>query len=253
MLYPRIIPCLLIKDDELVKTVRYKDDIYLGDPINAVKIFNEKEVDEIIVLDISATRNNRSPNLNIIEEIASECFMPLAYGGGIKSIKDAKSVLSLGIEKLVINTAAALNYSFISELVDMIGSQSVIISIDVKKNIFGKYKIFIEAGRKAIDLSPVEYSAKMQSLGAGELFINSIDRDGTMQGYDLNLIAQISEAVNTPVIACGGAGTLDHISDALKIGKASAAAAGSMFVFQGKHKAVLINYPNPTQLKSILS
>lgn len=253
MLHPRIIPCLLIQDGGLVKTVRFGNEIYLGDPINAVKIFNEKEVDEIIILDISATPNNLPPNLSLIEEIAGECFMPVAYGGGIRNIKDAKNILSLGVEKIIINTVAASNYQFVTELVEMIGSQSVIVSMDVKKTIFGGYKVLIESGKKAINHPPIEYAVLMQSLGVGELFVNSIDRDGTMQGYDVNLIREISEIVDIPVIACGGAGTLDHLSEVLKKGKASAAAAASIFVFQGKHKAVLITYPNSEQLMKLSS
>ena len=253
MLKTRVIPSLLLKDRGLVKTVKFKNPKYVGDPINAVKIFNDKEVDELIFLDISATMTRRNPQFGLIEDIATECFMPFAYGGGIRNIDDAKQILKLGAEKIVINTYALENHSFIKKASEIFGCQSIVVSIDVKKNWMGKYLIYTHSGAKNINIDPLEFAKKVEKMGVGELFINSIDRDGTMQGYDLDIIKGIAETVDIPVIACGGAGKLQDFQDAVKIGKASAVAAGSMFVFYGPHKAVLINYPSQEDLKKYLN
>lgn len=248
MIRPRVIPCLLLKNEGLVKTVKFKDPKYLGDPINIVRIFNDKEVDELIFLDILATVENRRPNFELLGKITSECFMPLGYGGGIRDMDDIKKLLAIGVEKFVLNTAAVENPSLIRTAADHAGSQAVVISIDVKKTLFGKYEVFTRAGKKTTGLDPVKFAVDMEKQGAGEILINSIDRDGTMQGYDLDLIQRVAESVTVPVVACGGAGNIGHLAEAVKSG-ASAAAAGSMFVFQGPLRGVLISYPSQEALK----
>jgi cyclase len=250
MFRPRVIPCLLLKNKGLVKTVKFTEPKYLGDPINIVRIFNDKEVDELIFLDITATVERKKPPFKLLSEIASECFMPLGYGGGINNLEDIRTILSLGVEKIAINSAAVETPSFVSAAADRVGSQSIVVSIDVKKNFFGSYKVFTHSGTKKTGLNPVEFAVQMEQMGAGELLINSIDRDGTMQGYNLDLVKQISQAVSIPVVACGGAGTVDDLAGAVKQGGASAAAAGSMFVFQGPHRAVLISYPAGNELQA---
>jgi cyclase len=235
----------------LVKTVKFKNPTYLGDPINIVKIFNDKEVDELIFLDITATTERKKPPFKLLSEIASECFMPLGYGGGIRSLEDIKEILSLGVEKIAINSYAVESPSFVRAAADLAGSQSIVISIDVKKSLFGKYEVMTHSGRKATGLDPLKFAVEMEKMGAGELFLNSIDRDGTMQGYDLELIRRVAEAVSIPVVACGGARTVKDLGDVVKKGGASAAAAGSMFVFHGPHRAVLINFPTPQELRTV--
>jgi cyclase len=251
MFSPRVIPCLLLRNSGLVKTVKFKNPKYLGDPINIVKIFNEKEVDELVILDITATVEGKRPQFELLEEVVSEAFMPVAYGGGLRKIEDVKTLLGLGIEKVVINSHAVENPTFVRELADFAGSQSVVASIDTKKNFWGQYRCFTRCGRKSTDLRPVELAIKMESLGAGELLLNSIDRDGTMKGYDLDIIRQVSTRVNIPVVACGGARTVDDLESAVKKGGASAAGAASMFVFQGPHRAVLISYPSYSELQAM--
>ncbi len=251
MLRPRVIPCLLLQDAGLVKTVNFKNAKYLGDPINAVKIFNEKEVDELVVLDISATVEGKRPPFALLEQLSGEAFMPLGYGGGIRNLDDVKTILSIGIEKVIINTQAIENPSFICEIAHFVGSQSVVVSIDVKKNIFGKYEVRSHRGTKATRLDPVEFALTMEKEGAGELILCSIDRDGTMKGYDIDLIMRVTTAVNIPVVACGGSCCTHDLSVAVKKGGASAAGAGSMFVFQGPHRAVLISYPAYSELKKL--
>lgn len=253
MLKTRVIPCLLLKNQGLVKTTNFKDQKYVGDPINAVRIFNEKEVDELVFLDISATIENKKPNFKLIADIASESFMPFGYGGGIRDLNDMKELFNLGVEKVIVNSYAIENPEFIKKASDLFGSQSVVVSIDVKKTLLGKYEIYTLSGKKNTKIDPIAFAKQVESVGAGEVFLNSIERDGTMQGYDIDLIRKVSEAINIPVIACGGAGKLEDFTDAVKKGGASAVAAGSMFVFHGKHRAVLINYPSVQVLESILS
>lgn len=250
MIRTRVIPCLLLKGQGLVKTIKFKDPTYLGDPINIVKIFNDKEVDELTFLDITATNENRKPPFALIESIASECFMPLGYGGGIRSLEDMKTLYNLGVEKISINSYAIENPAFIQAAADMAGSQSICVSMDVKKNFWGKYEVFTHSGSKGSGLDPIKWAKEAENRGAGELLINSIDRDGTMQGYDLELIKMVASSVNIPVVACGGARTTQDLADAVLKGGASAAAAGSMFVFQGPHRAVLISYPSAKELRS---
>jgi cyclase len=253
MLGIRVIPCLLLKNRGLVKTTKFKDPIYLGDPINIVKIFNEKEVDELVLLDITATTEQRGPNFKVLSEIASECFMPVGYGGGIRTLDDAATLFNLGFEKIVVNSCAVDDPQFIEAAASRFGSQSVVVSIDVKKSLFGKYEVFTHSGSQRTRLESAEFARRVESMGAGEVILNSIDRDGTMSGYDMDLIKHVASCVKIPVVACGGAGKLSDFADAVNHGGASAVGAGSMFVFQGKHRAVLITYPAPEALKSLLT
>ena len=250
MLASRIIPCLLLKNQGLVKTVKFKNPKYVGCPTNAIKIFNEKEVDELIFLDITATREKWQPLFRLISEIATECFMPFCYGGGINSLEDMQAIFSLGAEKVAINTQAILSPSLVKQASKKFGSQSIVVSIDVKKDLFGNYKVFSHLTKKLLKLDPVEFALQMEDMGAGELLVNSTDRDGTMEGYDIELIKNITNAVNIPVVACGGAGSVEHFRNAINKGGASAVAAGSLFVFYGKHRAVLINYPSQREIGS---
>jgi imidazole glycerol-phosphate synthase subunit HisF len=244
----RVIPALLIQKGGLVKSVRFKDHKYVGDPINAVKIFNEKEVDELVVLDISATAEKRPPNIKQVKEIAGEAFMPLGYGGGITRLDEIRELIAAGVEKVILNTSAYTNPALVSEGAKYVGSQSVVVSIDVKKNLFGKYKVYIQNASRKTDADPVAYARQMEQAGAGEILLNSVDRDGTFSGYDTDLIHMVSESVNIPVVAIGGAATVDDLASAVKSG-ASAVSAGSMFVFQRPHRAVLISYPSQADLK----
>lgn len=253
MLLTRVIPCLLLRNQGLVKTVKFKDPKYVGDPINAVKIFNDKEIDELLFLDITATNERKRPPLKVISEIASECFMPLAYGGGIRTLDDLREIFTVGVEKVCINSYAVEDPAFIGKAADIFGSQSIVVSIDVKKSLLGRYEVHTHGGTRNAKLDPVKHAVAMEQMGAGELFINSIDRDGTMQGYDIGLIRKVASAVRIPVIACGGAGKLADLTDAWKNGGASAVSAGSMFVFHGKHRAVLISYPRQEELAGAFS
>ncbi len=241
---------MLLKGNGLVKTTHFSDPNYIGDPINAVKIFNDKEVHELVFLDITASAEKRSPRLDFISGIASECFMPLGYGGGIRTVKQAEDIFNRGVEKIIINSFAIEHPDFITELADMFGSQSIVVSIDAKKNFFGNYQTFTLGGKTKTRWDPVTWSQKAEELGAGEIFLNSIDGDGTMKGYDIPLIKSVSDAVSIPVVACGGARTVKDFGRAVHEGGASAVAAGSMFVYYGKHRAVLINFPDDDELKS---
>jgi cyclase len=252
MLKTRVIPCLLLKGQGLVKTVKFKNPKYVGDPMNAVKIFNEKEVDELALLDIDATVGGKRPQIKLISEIASECFMPLSYGGGLRHLDDLKTIFNLGVEKVVINSYAIENPAFVEEAAELYGSQSIVVAIDVKKNLSGDYGVFTQGGKRKTNLHPIEHAMEMERLGAGEIFLNSIDRDGTMDGYDIELIKKVTQSVSIPVIACGGAGKIEDFVEAVKKGGASAVAAGSMFVFHGKHRAVLITYPSIQELEKAL-
>ncbi len=245
----RIIPVLTLQNEKLVKTIRFKNPTYIGDPINAVKIFNEKEVDEIVILDISATKEKREPNYAKIEEIASEAFMPFAYGGGITNINQIEKLFKLGIEKVVLNSILETNMYIVKEAAKIFGSQSIVASIDVKKSVFGKEQAYKISGSTKINLPLVEYIKQIEDAGAGELLINSIDRDGTYQGYDLALIKQVSSLVNFPIIACGGAASIDSFLPVIQNG-ASAIAAGSLFVYTGSTRGILINYPKQEDLVS---
>lgn len=244
----RVIPCLLLKDQSLVKTIKFKNPAYIGDPINTVRIFNQLEVDELIFLDISASKLQKQPNLNLIENIASECFMPISYGGGIRDITTMRKIYKAGVEKIAINTYALEKPEFLKTASEIFGSQSIILSVDVKKNFFGKYEIYYRGQEKIIKKDLVEYILEAQELGVGEILLTSVERDGTWDGYDLNLIRTVTEKISVPLIANGGAGKLQDFYDAVVKGGASAVAAGSMFIYQGKDLGVLINYPSHKEM-----
>jgi cyclase len=253
MLKPRIIPCLLIKDNGLVKSVQFKDHKYVGDPINAVKIFNEKEVDEIIIIDIDATVHNREPDYKLIEALAAECRMPLCYGGGVKTIEQAQRIFALGVEKVSMSSGAVLNPGLLTEIGNRVGSQSIVVVLDIKKSKSGKYEIWTHNATKNTGKDPVEFAKEVESLGAGEVVVNSIDADGMMKGYDIELIDKIRDAISLPLTVLGGAGSLKDIGNLIAKYKVIGVAAGSLFVFKGVFKAVLINYPNPSEKKALLS
>ena len=245
MFRPRIIPVLLLRGHGLVKTKKFKDAVYVGDPVNAVRIFAEKEADEIVILDIDASREGRGPNFELVEEIAGECLMPMAYGGGITTYEQVRQLIRSGVEKVVVNSAAGEgNMDVITKAAAAFGSQAVVGAIDVRGTLLRGYRVMIKSGSVEIPVKPEEHAQALVAAGAGEIFINSIDADGTMAGFDLKLIRRIADSVNVPVIACGGAGSSADLKSALTEGGASAVAAGSIFVFHGKHRAVLINY-NP--------
>lgn len=244
----RIIPTLLIQGEGLVKTIGFSKPTYIGDPINAVKIFNDKEVDELVVLDITASRENRPPNIKKIMEIAGEAFMPMGYGGGVRSVEDIKNVLFAGFEKVILNSAAHFNKEIIAKGAALCGSQSIVVSIDYKRNIFGKSKVYARGGKDSTGKTPLEFAREMADLGAGELILHSINREGSYLGYDLETIQNVAEAVKIPVIACGGARSIDDFVTAVKAG-ASAVAAGSFFVYRGTSRGILINYPSPAVLR----
>jgi len=243
MLQTRIIPCLLLKDDSLVKTVNFKKPAYIGDPVNTARIFNELEVDELVLLDISATNNNRKPDFKILAELANECFMPLAYGGGINNFEDAKKIFKIGIEKVVINTVVFEKPEFVTQLAEHFGNQAVVVSIDVKKNFFGKYQVYSNSGSKKQKIDPVEWASEVEKLGAGEILLTAIHQEGTWSGFDLDIIKKISNAVKIPIIANGGASSISDIEKAVIEGQASAVSLGSMVVYQNKGMGVLVNFP----------
>jgi cyclase len=246
---PRVIPCLQVAAGELVKTRRFKDPVYLGDPINAVKIFNDLDCDELIVADIRATLDGREPDYGMIEEIASEAFMPLAYGGGINSVDQVRRILSIGIEKVVISSAAS-DGTLVAAAAEMFGSQSIVVSVDVRRTLFGRREVYTRSGTRGTGIEPEAYALRMERSGAGEIFVQSIDLEGTRSGYDLALAQGVSRAVKIPVIACGGAGDLEDIRRLLHSSDV-AAAAGTMFVLHGKHRAPLISYPRPGDIASL--
>ncbi|HEX6739949.1 MAG TPA: AglZ/HisF2 family acetamidino modification protein [Vicinamibacteria bacterium] len=248
MLGPRVIPVLLLGADGLVKTVRFGSPRYVGDPINAVRIFNEKEVDELVLLDLEATPAGRPPRFELVEQIAQECFMPLCYGGGVRSLDDMQALVKRGAEKIAVTTRAVEEPELVSAAAERFGSSSVVVGIDVKRSLWRKPTVWTHGGRKNTGRDPVAWAVEMEKRGAGEILLNSIDRDGTMGGYDAALVKEVAGAVGVPVIACGGAGSVGDLLGVLDWG-ASAAAAGSLFVFQGKHRAVLISYPTPAELR----
>lgn len=244
MLRTRVIPCLQLIDESLVKTVKFGNHGYIGDPINTVRIFNELEVDELCFLDIRATNEKRQPNFKILAEIANECFMPLSYGGGVTDADTAKKILSIGFEKIVINTAAYSNPKLVTAIANYSGNQSVVGSIDVKKNLFGKYQVFTNDGTTKQSKDPIQWAKELENLGAGELLLTSMDRDGTWKGYDLEILKRITSAVNIPVIANGGAGNTQHIGEVVNECNVSAVALGSMVVYQAEGLGVLVNFPD---------
>lgn len=251
MLAPRIIPCLLVHNKGLVKTVNFKDPKYVGDPINAVKIFNEKESDELMVLDIDATVEGREPNYKMIENLAVECRMPLCYGGGIKTVEQATKIFNLGVEKIALSASAIENPKLISDIAKEVGNQSVVVVLDLKKKMFGGYDIYTHNGTKKSKIELEKFIKELQELGVGEIVINSIDNDGMMKGYDVSLIEKIKPLVDVPMTVLGGAGALEDMKNLISKFGIIGCAAGSLFVFKGKYRAVLINYPKKDEKENL--
>ncbi len=252
MLMTRIMPCLLVQDGRLVKTVRFRNPAYVGDPINAIKIYNGKEVDELIVVDITATTSGEGPPMALIEQMASECFMPMCYGGGVRALEQIQAIFHLGVEKVAINSYAAENGAFIRSAAEEFGSQSIVVSIDCRRKLFGKYVVRTHGGRRATGMNPVDAARRAEDCGAGEILLNSIDRDGTWSGYDLELVRSVTDVVRVPVIAVGGAGCIADFGHVVREAGASAAAAGSMVVYQGEGLGVLIKFPTRDELRAVL-
>jgi cyclase len=252
MLKTRVIPVLLLKGKGLVKTIKFKNPKYIGDPINAVKIFNDKEVDELVFLDIEVSKKKHEPQFELIERIANEAFIPFAYGGGIKNIAIAKKILRLGAEKVILNSYALENPNLIRELAEHFGNQSIVVSLDIRQNIFGKYKLYGFSGSKRYSANVLEFASNCESLGAGEIIVNSISREGTYTGFDIELIGLISSFVNIPIVALGGAASLSDFRKAKEAG-AHAVAAGSLFVYAKKNQGVLINYPKIKDLEELFN
>jgi cyclase len=248
MLRPRIIPSLLLHDNGLVKTVKFKSPKYVGDPINAVRIFNEKEVDELAFFDIDATVLNKEPDYILIEKLANQSRMPLCYGGGVKTVEQAQKIFGLGIEKIALSSVVIQNPQLVTHIADRVGSQSVIVVLDIKKNLLSGYEIYTHNGKKSTGINPIKFAKELEKLGVGEIIINSIDQDGVMKGYDLNLIDKIAETISIPLTVLGGAGSMSDIEKVIEKHGVIGVAAGSLFVFKGPYKAVLINYP--TQIEN---
>ena len=253
MLRPRIIPSILVHNKGLVKTTNFKNHKYVGDPINTVKIFNEKEVDELVVFDIDATVKEEEPNYKMIENIASECRMPLCYGGGIKTAMQASRIFSLGVEKIALSSAAILDLKILKKIGDQVGLQSVVVVLDIKRNIFGKLELFINNARMKIKIDPLDFINKIQKIGVGEIIVNSINNDGKMLGYDFIMLDKIVKSIEVPLTILGGAGSINDISLAFEKYGIIGASAGSLFVFKGKYKAVLINYPSEQEKQNIFN
>lgn len=253
MIRTRIIPCLLLKGRGLVKTIRFADDVYVGDPINAVKIFNDKAADELILLDIDASARGIEPDYTLLAEIASEAFMPVCYGGGVTNLKQFEQLIALGIEKIAINSATANHWNLVTQAANVFGSQSVVVGIDVKRNFFGNAARFHRGVKTDKKLSVVDAALQAQDSGAGEILLNDVDRDGTMIGFDHELVKKVASKLTIPLIACGGAASFEDMCRVVHESKASAASAGSLFVFKGKHRAVLITYPDEKAIDAIAS
>lgn len=251
MLRPRIIVSLLIHDKGLVKTVKFKDHKYIGDPINAVKIFNEKEVDELAIFDIDATVLGNEPNYILLEKLANQSRMPICYGGGVKTVEQAERIFSLGVEKIALSSSVVDTPNLISEISEKVGSQSVVVVLDVKKRLLGGYELYTHNGRKRTDMSPIKFARMAQKFGAGEVIINSIDNDGMMNGFDMNIISRISKEISIPLTVLGGAGSLEDVKRVIQKNGIIGVAAGSLFVFSGVYKAVLINYPSKEEKNDI--
>ena len=243
----RVIPCLLIQGNGLVKTRKFKDPVYIGDPVNAMRIFSDKEADEIVVLDIDASKRGVEPNYELIAEMAGEAFMPMAYGGGVTSADQVRRLIRCGIEKVVVNSAAVHSMEWIREAVGTFGSQAIVGAVDIKKTLLGGYRVVTRSATEEVKVDLDQHIASLVAAGVGEILLNSVDRNGTMAGYDLPLIQRVVKRVSVPIVACGGAGTVEHLVEGVRSG-ASAVAAGSMFVFHGKHRAVLISYLSSGEL-----
>ena len=252
MLLPRIIPCLLLHNESLIKSKRFKRFDYVGDPINTVRIFNRLEVDELIFLDILASKNQQEPPYHLIRNIANECFMPFTYGGGINSLNIANKIFDCGVEKIAINSSAISNPNLVTEIANKFGSQSVVISLDIKYSFFGKRYVFNHSKRLKTSLDPLKWGKRMQELGAGEILLTCVNNEGMWSGLDINLIKEFSSSLKIPIVAHGGAYSLGDISRAIKQGGASAVAVGSMFVYQKKGMGILVNYPSELELKKVI-
>jgi imidazole glycerol-phosphate synthase subunit HisF len=253
VLRPRLIPCLLVQNKGLVKTRQFGSPKYVGDPINAVRIFNEKQVDELIVLDIDASREKRDPDYVMIRNLAAECRMPLCYGGGVTTLAQAEHIIGLGVEKVAVSTAALDNPQLVRQMADVIGSQSIVVVIDVRRRKDGTHEVFRDNGRRGTGLDPVAHAVAMEKQGAGEIVVNSIDQDGEMKGYDLDLVQRVRAAIAIPITVLGGAGSLAHIGELIRQYGVIGAAAGSLFVFKGVYRAVLISYPSPEEKDRLLA
>ena len=249
MLRTRVIPVLLLKDESLVKTIQFGKYGYIGDPINTCRIFNELEVDELCFLDISASKEKKEPDYKILQEISNECFMPLSYGGGIDSFEKAEKVFKIGFEKIILNSASFTHPEVIAEIARVYGSQAVVIAVDVRKNFWGKYEVFGVSGTVNHKKNPVDWVKEVETLGAGEILLTSIDREGTWKGLDVELVRKITDTTSLPVVAHGGAGSIQHIEDVVKGGNASAVALGSMVVYQKQGLGVLVNFPDKQVLE----
>jgi len=249
---PRVIPVLLLNEGGLVKTIKFGKQVYIGDPINAIRLFNDMEVDELVLLDISASKCNKDPDFELIKDAVSEAFMPICYGGGVKNLEQMRDLFHLGIEKVALNAALLNDSGLLTAAVEEFGSQSIVASIDIKKTLVGQYKVFNHTKNKSMSFKVLEYIRSVEKQGAGEIFINAVDKDGVMKGYDLEMIKVISEQTSVPLITCGGGASVSDLKSATNAG-ACAAAAGSMFIFQGKQKGVLINYPSQSMLDKVLS
>lgn len=254
MLRTRVMPCLLLKGNGLVKTQKFANERYVGDPINAVRIFNQKEVDELVLFDINVTSEKGSINFPLIEQITSECFMPLCYGGGVKKLEDFRRLFYMGVEKVSVSSLLFEQPELVKQAVAIYGSQSIVATLDVKKSIFTKkYRVYTHSGKKKTALNPIEAAKLAIELGVGEIVLNAINRDGTWEGFDLKLVEMVTEVVDVPVVALGGAGKLEDISSVVKTAHASAVGLGSMAVFQAKDMGVLIKFPKIIELKNLLS
>lgn len=253
MLRTRVIPVLLLRGESLVKTVRFGKFTYVGDPCNTVRIFNELEVDELCVLDITATRQGRGPNLPLLADMANECFMPLSYGGGIRSFDQAEAVFKIGIEKVILNTGAVEHPEVVTRIASHFGRQAVVVSIDVGRDLLGHRRVRTHGGTRSVSRDVVDGALRAEQLGAGEILLTSIDREGTWQGFDVDLVRSVTQAVSVPVIAHGGAGSLQHVRTVVHEGGASAVALGSMVVFQKQGMGVLVNFPDPAELAQALA
>jgi len=254
MLRPRLIPCLLVQNGGLVKTVQFANPKYVGDPINAVRIFNEKEVDELIVLDIDATAQNREPDYGRIRNLAAECRMPLCYGGGVKTVEQVERIISLGVEKVALSAAAVADSGLVARAAKVVGVQSIVVVMDVKKSGWlGKYEVWTHNGERKSGRNPAEFARAIENAGAGEIVVNAIDRDGMMNGYDLDLVRKVREAISLPITVLGGAGSLKDIEALMRTFGIIGAAAGSLFVFKGVYRAVLINYPSRAEKEELVT
>lgn len=253
MLATRVMPCLLMDNGALVKTVRFKEKIYVGDPVNAVRIFNQKEVDELILIDIAATTGNKGIDFDTLEKLTTECFMPICYGGGVRTVDDMRRLYAMGIEKISLSSAAVENPDLVKRAASEFGSQAIVVTLDYKKTLFGKNTVRTHGGKIDTKRTPMEVAMEMESSGAGEILLYSMERDGTWDGFDLKTLKEVANAVRIPVVACGGAGSFSHIGTAVTEGGASAVAIGSMAVFQGKDLGVLIKFPSREQQEKIFN